>query len=120
MWVGTATVGAPLGAGAALAGTLNVLPVALLCLGAALLALGWLPRAVLAVGSVPAAGGFLLQVLADSFGWPGWVRQLSPYAHVAPVPVQAPDWAGAAGLLATAALLAAAGLAGYSRRDLRA
>ncbi|WP_433555549.1 polyketide antibiotic transporter [Pseudonocardia xinjiangensis] len=40
MWTGAATAGAPLGVGDALAGALNVAPVALLCIGAAVLALG--------------------------------------------------------------------------------
>ncbi|HLZ38740.1 MAG TPA: hypothetical protein VKP64_13520 [Mycobacteriales bacterium] len=69
-WAGTVLVGAPLGLAAALAGALNALPVALLCLGAALFALGWLPQAALPVGVLPAAGGYLLQLLAESFGWP--------------------------------------------------
>ena len=61
-WAGTAWVDAGLGLGQALAGALAVLPVALLCLGAALAALGWAPSAVLAIGvtaggrRVPAAG----------------------------------------------------------------
>lgn len=118
-WAGTSWVGAGLGLGQALAGALAVVPVALLCLGAALAALGWVPQAVLALGVLPAAGGYLLLVLADSFSWPEWVRWLSPFAHLAAVPAEAPDVPGALGMLALAAVLAAAGLAGYSRRDLR-
>lgn len=118
-WIGTRAVGAPLGPGAALAGALNLLPVAVLSLGAALLALGWAPRAVLALGALPAAGGFLLTVLADSLGWPRWTAQISPYAHVAAVPSEPVDAAGAVGLLALAAVIGAVGIAGYARRDLR-
>jgi ABC-2 type transport system permease protein len=118
-WVGAALVGARLGLWDALAGVINVLPVALLCLAAALLALGWAPSAVLPIGALPAAGGYLLQVLAQSFGWPAWVRQLSPFSHIATVPAQPPDWPGAVGILAVSALLAALGVAGYVRRDLR-
>jgi len=79
VWVGTAAAGAPLGLGAALAGALNVTPVALLCLGAAVLALSWVPRAVLAVGALPAVSGFLLQVVAQSVGAPEWIDRLSPF-----------------------------------------
>jgi ABC-2 type transport system permease protein len=118
-WVGTAWVGAGLGLGEALRGALSVVPVGLLCLGAALLALGWLPSAVLAVGVLPAAGGYLLLVLAQTFGWPSWVRDLSPFAHLAAVPAEPLDVAGAVGMLLAAAVLAAVGLAGYARRDLR-
>ncbi|MGY1693438.1 hypothetical protein ACI780_00900 [Geodermatophilus sp. SYSU D00814] len=118
-WAGASWVDAGLGLGSALGGALSVVPVALLCLGAALLALGWFPQAVLAVGVLPAAGGYLLLVLADSFGWPSWVRGLSPFAHLAAVPADPLDVAGLVGMLVVALALAAAGLAGYARRDLR-
>lgn len=118
-WVGAAWVGAGLGPAAALAGALNVVPVALLCLGTALFALGWAPSAVLPLGVLPAAGGYLLLALADTFRWPAGVRELSPFAYLASVPAEAMDVGGAIGLLAVALLLAGAGLAGYARRDLR-
>lgn len=118
-WAGTVWVGAGLGLGDALAGALGVVPIAVLCLGAAVLALGWLPGAVLAIGVLPAAGGYLLLVLADTFGWPGWIRWLSPFAHLAPVPAEPIDVAGAVSMLAVSAALAAGGLVGYARRDLR-
>lgn len=118
-WLGAVRVGAGLGLGDALWGAVSVVPVALLCLGAALAALGWAPSAVLALGVLPAAGGYLLLVFADSFGWPAWVRGLSPFAHVASVPAEPLDVAGAGGMLVIAAGLAVLGLAGYARRDLR-
>jgi ABC-2 type transport system permease protein len=118
-WAGATWVDAGLGLGEALRGALAVVPVALLCLGAALFALGWLPSAVLAVGVLPAAGGYLLLVLADSFGWPSGVRELSPFAHLAAVPAEPADVGGAVGLLLVAVVLGAAGIAGYARRDLR-
>jgi ABC-2 type transport system permease protein len=118
-WVGTAWVGAGLGVGDALAGALSVVPAALLCLGAALVALGWAPQAVLPIGVLPAAGGYLLLVLADSFRWPGWVRGLSPFDHLAAVPAEPVNVAGALGMTAVALLLAVLGVAGYARRDLR-
>jgi ABC-2 type transport system permease protein len=119
-WAGARTVGAPLGLGEAIAGAEAVVPVALVCLGAALAALGWVPQAVVAVGILPAAGGYLLLVFADSFRWPGWVRDLSPFAHLSAVPAEPVDVAGAVGMLVVALLLAVLGLYGYARRDLRA
>jgi ABC-2 type transport system permease protein len=119
-WAGAAWVGAGLTPAEALAGALNVIPVALLCLGAALLALGYAPAAVLAVGVLPAAGGYLLLVFADSFGWSEAVRGLSPFAHLASVPADPPDLAGAVGMVAVAVVLGVAGVVGYARRDLRA
>jgi putative exporter of polyketide antibiotics len=105
--------------GVPLAGALNVVPIAALCLGAAQLAIGWLPQAVLALGATPAVGGFLLTVLVDTFDWPNWLGQLSPFAHLASVPAIAPNWAGAAGLISVSLLLAGLGIAGFARRDLR-
>ncbi len=119
LWAGTLLVHAPLGTRPALLGALNLLPVGLLCLGAALLALGWAPRLVVPVGALPAVGGFLLLVLADSLHWPARVRELSPFAHVAAVPSVDPDVHGAVGLLGLAVLLAVLGGIGYRRRDLR-
>ena len=70
-------------------------------------------------GAAPAVGGFLLTVLVDAFNGPNWLAQLSPFAHLAWVPATAPNWAGAAGMIAVSVLLASLGIAGFARRDLR-
>ncbi|MGX5654580.1 hypothetical protein ACWKWC_07395 [Geodermatophilus nigrescens] len=118
-WAGAAWVGAGLGLGEALAGALSVVPVAVLCLGAATAALGLVPAATLAVGVAPAVGGYLLLVLADTLGWPSGVRALSPFAHLAAVPAEPWDAAGAAGTVSVAVLLAVTGCLALRRRDLR-
>lgn len=118
-WIGTAVVGAPLGPGAALAGALNTLPITALSLGAAVAALGRAPALVVAVGMLPAAGGFVLDIVAESVDAPGWVAALSPFAHLAAVPVDPPAWQAAIGMVAIATLLGAVGIRGYTRRDLR-
>ncbi|MEU6207369.1 hypothetical protein ABZ814_27710 [Micromonospora musae] len=118
-WAGAALVDAPLSLGDALAGAMNVLPLTLLCLGAAVLALGWTPRIVALVGALPAAGGFLLKVTADSTGAPGWVGRLSPFTHLAPVPDLPPNYLAAAIMLVSAVAFGVLGLLGYRRRDLR-
>jgi ABC-2 type transport system permease protein len=64
-------------------------------------------------------GGFLLLVIADSVSAPGWVRDLSPYAHLVPAPLADTDWTTTTVMLGIAAMLTVAGLAGYQRRDLR-
>lgn len=118
-WAGAAAVGADTTPSAAVAGAVNVLPVAWLSLGAALLAYGWWPHMTLALGAVPAVGGFLLQVLADTLRWPAWVVVLSPYEHLHAVPYESVNWAGAAGMTLIAAALALLGSIGFQRRDLR-
>lgn len=119
-WAGTALADGRLLAAEAIAGTLNVLPVVLLGTAAAVLALGWAPRAVAVAGAVPVAGGFLLKVVAESGGAPGWVVSLSPFAHLATVPHESPHWVAAAVMTALAVATAGIGVAGYHRRDLDA
>lgn len=118
-WAGAAAVGADLSLTAALSGTYNVLPIVLLCLAAAVLAVGWAPRAVAAIGALPAAGGFLLQVIAETTGAPGWVSNLSPFTHLAAVPDVVANWPAAAVMTAVAATTAIIGVSAYRQRDLR-
>ncbi|NKY38060.1 ABC transporter permease [Cellulomonas septica] len=119
-WWGCAAVGADLSLSDSVGGALNVLPIVLLSAGFAVLALGWLPRAVALIGALPAAGGFLWLVLADSVGAPAWVGNLSPFAHLAPVPVTEPGWLASTVMVAVAATASMVGVAGYRRRDIRA
>ena len=118
-WAGVAAIGGDLPLAAALHGVWNILPVVLLGLGAAVLATGWAPGWVGVAGGLPTTGGFLLLVIAESVAAPSWVRELSPFAHLAPVPLTGPDRPATAVMLGLAALLTGAGLAGYRRRDLR-
>ncbi|HWS39152.1 MAG TPA: hypothetical protein VN408_41215 [Actinoplanes sp.] len=118
-WAGAAVTGGDFSPVEALTGAWNVLPIVGLSLGTAVFATGWAPRWVGVVGVLPATGGFLLLVIADSIAAPGWVRDLSPYAHLAPVPLADADWTATTVMLGIAALLTVAGLAGYRRRDLR-
>ncbi len=114
----TYAIGSPLDAGSALAGVLNVVPVAVLALGAAVTALGWRPHRVMAIGSIPVAGGFLLLVLARSINAPAWVGNLSPFAHLAAVPASPPAWTATLAFCGIGAAAIAFGLAGLARRDL--
>jgi ABC-2 type transport system permease protein len=118
IWAGAAITGAPLMIGAAMAGALNTAPIAWLAVGSAALAVGWLPSGVGAVGALPVAGGFLLNVITQGAQAPTWVVNLSPFTHLSPVPNLPPDWAASSAFIVIGALLMALGVAGYSRRDL--
>ncbi|MDY7089408.1 MAG: polyketide antibiotic transporter [Actinomycetota bacterium] len=118
-WAGVKTIGGDLPVTAALHGVWNTTPVILLGLGAAVLATGWAPRWVGVIGGLPTLGGFLLLVTAESVAAPAWVRDLSPYAHLAPVPLTGVDWLPTVVMLGVAVALAGAGVAGYRSRDLR-
>src|SRR5688572_23537412 len=72
------------------------------------------------VGAIPTAGGFLLRALATAFGAPGWVADLSPFSHLAPVPLVTPNWSASTVMLVIGAAVAAVGAWAYRRRDIRA
>jgi ABC-2 type transport system permease protein len=118
-WAGVAVTDGDFSPVEALTGVWNVLPIVALSLGAAVFATGWAPRWVGVVGALPATGGFLLLVIAESIAAPGWVRDLPPYAHLAPVPLADTDWTATTVMLGIAAVLTVAGVAGFQRRDLR-
>ena len=118
MWTGGLVTGAPFRIDDALAGALNSAPVAWMSLGAATLAVGWLPAAVGAIGALPVVGGFLFNVLTQTAGAPDWVVNVSPFAHLAAVPNTPPDWTANGVFIAVGGGLIAVGLAGYRHRDL--
>lgn len=118
IWIGTVITGAPFTLGAALTGALNSMPIALLATGAAAFALGWLPAGVVAIGALPVAGGFLLNVVTQSIRAPHWAVNMSPFAHLAPVPDTPPEWMATGIFIAISCGLIALGLVGYNRRDL--
>jgi ABC-2 type transport system permease protein len=118
IWAGAAITGAPLGIGGALGGALNTAPIAWLAVGAAALAVGWLPSMVGAIGALPVVGGFLLNVVAQGAHAPSWLTELSPFVHLGAVPDAAPDWAAVVSFLLIGAAVITAGVAGYARRDL--
>ncbi|MEU4559519.1 hypothetical protein AB0F72_14135 [Actinoplanes sp. NPDC023936] len=119
MWTGIAAAGGGLDVLAALQGAWNTLPIVLLSLAAAALAAGWAPRLAALLGALPATGGFLLLVMAESIDAPTWVREVSPFAHLAPVPLQSADWLATTTMIGIAAATTVLAVVGYQRRDLR-
>ena len=118
IWTGAAITGGPLTVDDALAGAMNSAPIAWLAVGAATLAVGWMPSAVGTAGALPVVGGFLLNVVTQGSSAPNWVMKMSPFAHLSPVPSAPPTWSGITALTLVGALLTVIGVIGYSRRDL--
>ena len=85
--------------------------------GVAALLFGWLPRAAAAAWLVPVYA-FLVGYLGRILQFPDWMNDLSPFGHVPQLPAREMDWTPVAVLTAVAAVLLAAGLAGFRRRDL--
>lgn len=118
-FLGTMLAGASLSLGQALAGAANAIPVALLAVAAGQLALGATTRAVVAAGTAPVVGGFVLWTLAGTFGWPAWIEALSPFTHLASVPAEPVDSASARTMTTIATLGILTGIIGFSHRDLK-
>jgi ABC-2 type transport system permease protein len=118
IWGGARITSAPMQLSDSLAGALNSVPVALLAVGAAALGVGWLPSATIAVGALPVAGGFVVNLVIQTTKAPHWVVNLSPLAHLAAVPDAPPNWVATAIFLLTGAILAGLGVYGYVQRDL--
>lgn len=118
-WAGSAITGAGLSAADCFEGAANVLPVAVLFLGFAMLLHGVWPSwtAGLVGGLVIVL--YMVSLIGPGLSWPKWLVDLSPYHHLALVPAQSPGWTALGVMLGIAAAAAAAGLIGYARRDLR-
>src|SRR5215470_9839201 len=117
-WAGAVSGGAGITLPQALEAGANCLPVAALFLGLAALAYAVIPRASAAISYGIVTVTFLWQAVGALLGAPGWLADLTPFAHVGLVPTQpfrAADAAVMAGLGLAAALAA---LAAFRRRDL--
>ncbi|MFJ6601402.1 ABC transporter permease [Streptomyces lydicus] len=103
--------------GPVLAAALAQVPAVWTLTGVAVLVFGLLPKATSTVWAV--VGGCLaLGWLGPSLKFPQWAMNLSPYGHLPKLPGAEATAAPFVWLLALSALFAAAGLAGFRRRDI--
>jgi ABC-2 type transport system permease protein len=86
-------------------------------LGALAVALFGLAPAAIGLAWGALAACVLLWLLGPLLGLPGWLLDASPYTHIPAVPASSLTVAPLLALLAVAAALTAAGLAGLRRRD---
>lgn len=91
-------------------------PAIALVVGVGVALYGLVPRAAAAVWAVLALA-VVVGVLGEGLDLPQWVRDLSPFTHVPGVPAVDVDVVPLAALTGLAALLLAAGVAGFVRRD---
>jgi ABC-2 type transport system permease protein len=100
-----------------LAAHLAYVPALLVVLGLAALFFGFLPAAVGATWAL-----LVFAMITGFFGplmdLPQWVYNLSPFEHIARLPLEELNWTPPVVLAAVAAALAAASLAGFRQRDL--
>ena len=118
-WAGAATQHAAVGFGDLVEAGLNVVPPALFVLGAGALAFGLRPRLAAGVTYGIVAWSFLVETVASVAHAGQWLRDTSPFLHIAPAPAADPDWTAAAVLTGLGLVAAAAGLAAFHRRDIQ-
>ncbi|HST33731.1 MAG TPA: hypothetical protein VLJ80_09470 [Solirubrobacteraceae bacterium] len=117
-WAGARTQGADVSLAKLIEAGANCLPTALLFLGIAALAYALVPRASAGIGYAVVTVAFLWQLTSSLLGAPGWLVDLTPFAHIGLVPAQ-PFKAGAALVMLALAMLATiAALGVFARRDL--
>jgi ABC-2 type transport system permease protein len=117
-WAGASTQNAPVELASMLGAAANCVPIAMLFLGLLTLVYGFVPRLT---------SGFAFSAIGLSFLWglfgpllmaPHWVLNLSPFHHVAAVPVQTIDAQSAAVMALVGVLALLAGTYGFRKRDL--
>lgn len=98
---------------------LNALPAAAVFAGLATLLVAVLPSWAVSFGGLLPVAGFVLALFGPLVDLPGWLLDLSPFRHLAPVPAESFDLPAGLGLLGVATVFAAAGLVLVRHRDLR-
>ncbi len=117
-WAGAALTDAPVTFPDLLAASANLLPVILLFGSLAVAMFGLAPRLTIAVPVGVVVVAYVLSFVGPALDLPGWVTGLSPFYHVALVPVA--DYATVQGLvmLGLTIVIAGIGWEAFSRRDL--
>ncbi len=96
---------------------LSTTPAILVLGAAAVMFIGWLPRAAMAAWAGLAAAA-VIDVLGELLRLPHWLRQVSPFAHLPGLPADDLRALPVLALLTVAGTLTAVGLVGLGRRDL--
>ncbi len=117
-WLGAAITDANVRLIDAMAASVNLLPVILVFAGLAVAMFGLAPRLTIAVPVGAVVVAYVLQMVGAALELPGWVVGLSPFYHLALVPVA--DYALTQGLVMTAIAIGATavGVVAFERRDL--
>lgn len=79
---------------------------------------GWLPQ-LASLAWLAVLFCAVVMFFGELLDFPRWVVDLSPFSHAGTYPAEPMDWGGFAMLLAAAAGVSAAGVWGFTRRDLR-
>lgn len=119
LWAATQLVDAPLTTWQVIEPMLGTLPVIVLFTGIAVLVFGVAPRLTVVVPVTLAVLGYLLDTFGNALDWPAAVVGLSPFHHLARLPVDPMTPAAVLVMTAIGVAAAAAGILAFARRDLR-
>jgi polyether ionophore transport system permease protein len=97
----------------------NAVPVALCFLGITALVFAAAPRATTAIGFGLVGTAFVWQIVGSAISAPQWSLDLTPFAHVAPVPAQGMNAASALALAGLGIAGCIAAVEVFARRDLQ-
>ena len=117
-WLGAAIEQSGVSLGRLLEAGLNVLPPAVLVLGAGVLAFGIAPRVVTIVVYGLVAWSFLVVLVGATVDTSHWLLDTSLFHHMKPVPAVGVDWTSAIVMVAIGVAAAAVGGAVFVKRDL--
>jgi polyether ionophore transport system permease protein len=118
LWLGAVATGAPLRVGEAFAATFNAVPMIAVFAGLSVLVFGTVPRLTVVVGASAAVAAYVLEVVGPMLHWPQWVLAVSPFHHLAAVPVDAFALPATIVMVVIGTALAVGGIVGFQRRDL--
>jgi ABC-2 type transport system permease protein len=76
------------------------------------------PRLTVPVSASAAAVAYLLPSIGDAMSWPQWVMDLSPFEHLAIVPIHPYALQSGLVLAGVALIVTVVGAIGFARRDL--
>ncbi len=118
-WLATVVIGVPIAFTDGLLAAVNMVPVALLVLGIGVGLFGLLPRLTVPLTYGLVIVAFLLDFVGGLLELPEWLLDLSPFRHIAAVPVVEIDAIPALIMLAGGLVGAIVGTIAFRRRDLQ-
>lgn len=117
-WAGAASQNSGIGLGQLLNAGLNLVPPALVVLGAGVLALGLWPRAVSPVTYAVLAWSFLLELIGGTIQANHWLLDTSVFHHMATAPAADPNWTTNLALAIVGIGATLVGAIAFAHRDL--
>jgi ABC-2 type transport system permease protein len=76
------------------------------------------PRLTIPVTAAAAVIAFVLEMLGPAVHWPAWLLNVSPFHHLAGVPVEPMNLPAAVAMTAVGIAFAVTGIVSFERRDL--